>query len=204
MLRMLPKHKNIMSNSPLPLRLCNPYSSVLRAQRENIMAWVSAPDHYYIVRGVLAGEYGAVQSILSIFWQKFVSQVRDVEKIPDFWNLDNKNPERLARILARLNFEDINSLHSALAEANDHITSLTNDLATLRSQRSRRPNPRPTKPKNLSVSSNGKRKRAGSSSPKVPHASSIAEGSEGNGNGHAEAEAQSERKEARQQSTEPS
>lgn len=150
---------------------------------------IDASHHDYFVRHVLAGEHGSVQAILSHFWSKFYDYCTTVAKIPPVWNIDNKNPERLAEILSRLNFQDLTDFRFAYETQATELAKLKYELSSLRSNSSRRSNPRAPKPTKQPVPSNGKPVRARSSRPKVPHPSGPTQGPKGtcNGQGHGEA-----------------
>lgn len=172
---------------PLPLRLNNLYAKI--PTRSSISAWISTEDHDYVVRGILAGEHGAVQAILSHLWHKFVLHVRDTAKLLPYWNLDDKNPERIAVILSKLNFEDATDYRFTYELLADENMKLKHELSTLQPQRPRRTNPSPSKSTKQSPPRDRKRSGTRRSNNKVPHVPSSTESTEGgsHGKGHSEA-----------------
>lgn len=174
------------SNLPL-LRLNNLYAkSTTFASSPKLAATVTHEDHDFILRGVLAGEHGAMQAILSHFWFKFTEHVR-AKGFKPYWNPDNKNPERIAKILSYLNFVDLSVLIPKLQEQEATIARLQYELSLLQSQRPGRTNPSPTKPKKQSPTSNSLKRRTRSDRSKVPPIRGTTKSPEGNGNDRGEA-----------------
>lgn len=177
---------------PLPLRLNNPYAR----SAKTIVIWlrISTDLDNYLFRHVLAGEYGAKVNIAATLFNHLHQYCLTIG-LPPVWNIDEKNPERIARILSRTNFEDISELKARLEIQADTIcelqsanTKLHNDIQSLRQ---RRANPGPTKPKTKSAPCNRKPRGTGSRRTNLPKNSSATAGTEGRSDGQAEGQAES-------------
>lgn len=87
-------------------RLVNPYLKDYLGKVSRVQMDISTEDYAYLFRGILSGEHGTQAAVIGTLIKKLINELRN-EQPPIEPHYDPDNAERVAAVLARLNFNPV-------------------------------------------------------------------------------------------------